>query len=534
MTRASSIESKRILIQVIVQVFTAHSALVRPDQPALQQGSHPVNVGQQLGGRLARTGQKVVLVPIAKRLQADVPFPAVGVDRAVGLDSLLDEAVQLLLVRSADALHTDPSYPRAVFLGGDGYQCFFLRLPSAQSLFCAPHIGLVDLHATAEPFSAGPHHRAPQLVQQRPGGTVASQTQDALQSQCARPVFLAGHPPHGPKPGAQRQARVLENRARRHRSLIIALPTPQQAPPAGPSSPPSTAGTHKTLWPAQLHQILATRLLSGKTPLKLLQRPRVVLHSPACYMLGSRESSAYPDLIIASFVLFTLLARLMRDNFYGIVLVVATAANIAGAVDSLFGPGVISVIDDPTPVVEAGAATQANPSLMIYLVLDAYMGPAGFPAELPGSERVRRSIEDTFLKYGFTLYSNAFSHYAWTNLSMRSLLNLTLLDRVPDPDAEEQYRLFSHFKNLGWALSVYRFRSASKFWVAPSADRQVVYNEFLLGGIRDLPISWTDRLQLLSKMHMNRSRWILLVMKNVYTPWVNVHGLQWSRPSRLR
>ena len=94
MTRASSIESKRILIQVIVQVFTAHSALVRPDQPALQQGSHPVNVGQQLGGRLARTGQKVVLVPIAKLLQADVPFPAVGVDRAVGLDSLLDEAVQ--------------------------------------------------------------------------------------------------------------------------------------------------------------------------------------------------------------------------------------------------------------------------------------------------------------------------------------------------------------------------------------------------------------------------------------------------------
>ena len=230
-------------------------------------------------------------------VNADVPFPAVGVDRAVGLDSLLDEAVQLLLGRFADALHTDPSYPRAVFLGGDGYQCFFLRLPSAQSLFCAPHIGLVDLHATAEPFSAGPHHRAPQLVQQRPGGTVASQTQDALQSQCAHPVFLAGHPPHGPKPGAQRQARVLENRARRHRSLIIALPTPQQAPPAGPSSPPSTAGTHKTLWPAQLHQILATRLLSGKTPLKLLQRPRVVLHSPACYMLGSRESSAYPDKI---------------------------------------------------------------------------------------------------------------------------------------------------------------------------------------------------------------------------------------------
>ena len=70
------------------------------------------------------------------------------------------------------------------------------------------------------------------------------------------------------------------------------------AGPAGWAELSALAGTHKTLWPAQLHQILATRLLSGKTPLKLLQRPRVVLHSPACYMLGSRESSAYPDVVI--------------------------------------------------------------------------------------------------------------------------------------------------------------------------------------------------------------------------------------------
>ena len=122
-----------------------------------------------------------------------------------------------------------------------------------------------------------------------------SQTQNALQSQSTRPVFLARHPPHRPIPGAQRQTRVLENRACRHRSLIIALSAAQQAPPTAASSLPFTAGTPKTLRPAQLHQILATRLLSAKTPLKLLQRTRVVLHEPAYYMLGLRESSAYPD-----------------------------------------------------------------------------------------------------------------------------------------------------------------------------------------------------------------------------------------------
>ena len=202
--------------------------------------------------------------------------------------------MQLLLGSSTDALHADSSYPCTVFLGGDDHQRLFQCLASAHSLFFAPNKGLVDLCAASEPFAARPHHRAPQLVQQRPGGAVASQTQNALQSQSTRPGFLARHPPHRPIPGAQRQTRILENRARRQRSLIIALSTAQQAPPTtGPSSLSPTAGARKTPRPAQLHQILATRLLSDKTPLKLLQRPRVVLHEPAYYMLGLRESSAY-------------------------------------------------------------------------------------------------------------------------------------------------------------------------------------------------------------------------------------------------
>ena len=147
------------------------------------------------------------------------------------------------------------------------------------------------------PWRPGRTIRAPRLTQQRPGGAAASPIQNALQSQSTRPGFLARHPPHRPLSGGQRQTRVVENRARRHRSLIIALSTAQQSRPAtGPGSLPSTAGARKTPPPAQLHQILATRLLSDKTPFRLLQRTQVVLHEPACYMLGLRESSAYPPL----------------------------------------------------------------------------------------------------------------------------------------------------------------------------------------------------------------------------------------------
>ena len=95
-------------------------------------------------------------------------------------------------------LHADSSYPCTVFLGGDDHQRLFQCLPSAHSLFFAPNKGLVDLCAASEPFAARPHHRAPQLVQQRPGGAVASQTQNALQSQSTRPGFLARHPTTSP------------------------------------------------------------------------------------------------------------------------------------------------------------------------------------------------------------------------------------------------------------------------------------------------------------------------------------------------
>ena len=110
---------------------------------------------------------------------------------------------------------------------------------------------------------------------------------------------MAGHPPHGPKPGAAAGACPGKS--------CPPSPKPDNriahtaAGPAGWAELSALHRRHKTLWPAQLHQILATRLLSGKTPLKLLQRPRFRSPpQPRMLMLGSRESSAYPECNIAT------------------------------------------------------------------------------------------------------------------------------------------------------------------------------------------------------------------------------------------
>ena len=165
------------------------------------------------------------------------------------------------------------------------------RTPSSSP----PNKGLVDLCAASEPFAARPHHRAPQLVQQRPGGAVASQTQNALQSQSTRPGFLARHPPHRPIPGAQRQTRILGKScppsAKPDNRIVhsAAGPADEWAELAVPHS----GGTQNPAASGSCIRYSRHACSVTKRPSNILQRPRVVLHEPAYYMLGFRESSAY-------------------------------------------------------------------------------------------------------------------------------------------------------------------------------------------------------------------------------------------------
>ena len=142
----------------------------------------------------------------------------------------------------------------------------------------------------------------------RPGRTIArrslcNQVQpscscpgpDPLQSQCTRPVLLAGEPPHGSKPTLEGLAGVLKYCACCRRGLMPAARALQQRRPHRPSFVMPASGTTKTLRPAELTQILPTGLLVGETRLELGQIPGIIFHFPRSYILGSPESSEYPS-----------------------------------------------------------------------------------------------------------------------------------------------------------------------------------------------------------------------------------------------
>src|SRR5262249_56144213 len=95
MTRATTVESKRELVEVVVEMSRAHGALMRTVEPSLEQRRDQVDAWQQVGAQLV-VAEKRDAMPIAMRLQPFVAEPGVGVDDGPRLDRVVDERLQRL------------------------------------------------------------------------------------------------------------------------------------------------------------------------------------------------------------------------------------------------------------------------------------------------------------------------------------------------------------------------------------------------------------------------------------------------------
>src|SRR5450755_1442737 len=279
-------------------MLMAHRPLVRAQDPALQQRRYPVDPRHQLRGRLLLAFQKSDLVSIAVLFERNVTQPSVCVHRATGFNGLLRKPDQALRGRVWNPFHSNPSDPWPIFLCRDYNQGLAFRLSASLSLFQAAQIRFIHFHPPTQTIPAWPHHRSPQLVQPRPGRLVAAQPQHSLQPQRTGPVLLARQPVNGPEPIHQRFARVLENRPCRHRCLMTTFLALHEHRPYRPEVTAAATRAAKAFWPSKLEQILPARLLGIKPCFELAQIPRIFLHSPTYYMLGSPESSKYPPLAI--------------------------------------------------------------------------------------------------------------------------------------------------------------------------------------------------------------------------------------------
>ena len=286
MARRAPVEPERELVEVVVQVGSRHGALMRPEQPALQERDDPMHPWQQLGRGLLPAFQERDAVPIAVLLQSVIAEEPVGVEHAARRHRLLDERLEAVGCRVGDPTHANPADTLAVFFTSHSNQSLFLGLASTDAFLDAADEGLIDFDHARQPFAIRADHRSPELMQPRPRGFVAAQAEHLLQPDGARHRLLAGDPPHGAEPCRQRRPGVLEDRPGRHRRLAATGGTLKE-PPHGARLGPAALRTVEPVRPPQLHQVGAAGVRRREAALEFVEGPRIIFHRPVRYVLGS-------------------------------------------------------------------------------------------------------------------------------------------------------------------------------------------------------------------------------------------------------
>ena len=274
----ASVESERELVEVIIQMLAGDSTLVGAQQPPLQQGRHTVHARQQDRSRFATSADHPGSVQISERVQSFVALPSVCDHGGPGHDRFLHESMET--ARRSIRHPTQPDTPDAfsVRLGRHYNQGLVSQVPAASPGLYATHIGFIYFDLTGKAVTAGPHHRATELVQPSPSRLVTAQSQATLQAQGTDTDLLVRHIPHGSEPRNERSVCPLEDRPNRRRGVPMTASTLKPSTsPGRPSALTTARRTPKTLWPPKLHQVNAATLLGSKTSFEFGHSPRKIL-----------------------------------------------------------------------------------------------------------------------------------------------------------------------------------------------------------------------------------------------------------------
>jgi hypothetical protein len=275
--RCPSVEPKRVFVQIVLEMRGAHSTLMRPFQPPLQQCRHTVDQRQEVFSHHSLFTNHVVHITYGG--QIPVPSPSICTHCTARLHAVFNSRYKTPTRRISHLLKTNTSKLLALVFNRYDNQCLPRRSSTPFARFFTPNIRLVSLDNTRQSIPARPHHRVPQPMQPQPRRMITAQPQEPLQPHCADTVLLIGHVPHRPKPNSKRLSGVFKDRPGRNRDLKVALTAPVQSPLRFPTLPMITARASKSVRPSQFKQVLPTSSIGSKSFLEIKNCVRIVFHS---------------------------------------------------------------------------------------------------------------------------------------------------------------------------------------------------------------------------------------------------------------
>src|SRR4030066_431811 len=169
----SAVETECELVEVEIELIPRYRPLMGAQQPALQQGRHPMHPGQECHRRLPAPADHPGLVRVSLPLEPLVSFPSIRDHYGSRLDRALHEASEASGGSVRNPAKADAPGPPPTGLPGDHHQGLVSQASAAPSRLDSPYVRLVPLHLAGERAPTDPNHGASGVLEAGPGGPVA-------------------------------------------------------------------------------------------------------------------------------------------------------------------------------------------------------------------------------------------------------------------------------------------------------------------------------------------------------------------------
>ena len=179
------------------------------------------------------------------------------------------------------------------------------------------------------------------------------------------------------------------------------------------------------------------------------------------------------------------------------------------------------IVSERTATASSG---NAEPPLLIHLLLDEHIGVEGLPTEIPGTRSLRPELIDFYTSRGFRLFGGAYSQYANTYNSIANLLNFASrgVSRPYLSHGEEaQWALkeaayFQLLQARGYRLHVYQSSYMDLCHVDGVQLKEcTTYPVKSLGMLQELDLSTFEKARALANAIITQSK-VMLVANKVY------------------
>ena len=280
----SAIESECEFVEIVVQMLRADGPLMGSQQPAFQQRGDPVTRRQQTVSHIRLLANK--FMPVTQAIQLAVSPPSIRSDHRARLRGFLHGGFQTWGRSIRDAPQPDSSNAIVIHLDQHHNQRLSGGPAATFSPFFPADIGFIHLDHAGQPVPPWTHHGAPQAMQPCPSGSITAQSQNPLDPQGARAIFLSCDPPNGAKPQRQRFVCPVKDGSCYHGNLIVASRALEQRRANRPRLLMAATGATKALRPTQPPKIIPTRFLRRESRFEFRERLGVFVHGQHILPVG--------------------------------------------------------------------------------------------------------------------------------------------------------------------------------------------------------------------------------------------------------